>query len=236
MRRFDFAQKKHLKSTIVLLVVALVVLFYFIFTVGFKMLLNTSAFIANTFSEATPVPLNRNSDIYGSINIDDIPIATNSAKIIVSGSVINYGTLNFYINDELVKKQPITSTDIFNIEIGDLERGDNEVYVKALTDDGKNSKKTTVYTVVYKDEKPKLDISDPDENSTTSNPEVTVKGATDREVLVKINDSPVVVDVNGNFDSTVRLKEGENKITVTAQDTAGNLETKTLAVTYRKDD
>lgn len=237
MRKFEFGQKKKMKSTIILLLVGLAVIFYLLFTVGFKLILNTSVFVANMFSKEAPTdPLNKTSDIYGSVNIDDIPIATNSAQIVLTGSVINYSKLDFYINGEVVEKKSMTTTDIFTVEIGDLERGENEVYIKATTEDGKSTKKTPVYKVVYKDEKPKLEISEPADKATLSNPEVTVKGSTDQEVLIKVNDMPVVVDVNGGFDSSVRLKEGDNTIVITASDTAGNTEEKTLTVTYRKED
>lgn len=226
-----------MKSTIALLLVGLAVVVYILLTYGFKLILNSSIFISDLFSkDEKTAPLNKNSDVYGSVNIDDIPVATNSAKIIVTGSVINYGKLEFYLNGEAVESKKMTTTDLFSVEIGDLERGENEVYVKALTEDGKNTKKTPVYKVVYKDEKPKLDISEPSDNSTVSTQEVTVKGSTDKEVLIKVNDLPVVVDVKGSFDATVKLKDGDNTITITASDTAGNVETKTLKVTYRKED
>jgi hypothetical protein len=237
MKKFEFGQRRKMKTTIIWLLLGLAITFYLLFTVGFKLLLNTSIFVANMFSKNTPTsPLNKTSDVYGSVNIDDIPVATNSAQIILTGSVMNYSKLDFYINDAVVETKNMTTTDIFTVEIGDLERGENEVYIKATTEDGKNTKKTTVYKVTYKDEKPKLEISEPADKATVPNPEVTVKGTTDKEVLIKINDLPVVVDVNGGFDSVVRLKEGDNTITITAGDTAGNLETKILTVTYRKED
>ena len=46
---------------------------------------------------------------------------------------------------------------------------------------------------------------------------------------------PVVVDANGNFEISVRLKDGDNQITAKAQDIAGNEEIKTIKVTYQKD-
>lgn len=226
-----------MKSTIVILLAGLVILFYFLFTVGIKLILNSSVFVANMFSKNSPAaPLNKTTDVYGSVDIEDIPVATNSAKIIVNGSVVNYTKLDFYLNGEVVETKDMTANEIFNIEIGDLEKGKNEVYIKARTEDGQNTKKTQVYEVLYKDEKPKLDISEPADRATVSSPEVTIKGTTDKEVLIKVNDLPVVVDVNGNFDSTVRLKEGDNSISVKAEDIAGNVEGKTLTVTYRKED
>ena len=44
-----------------------------------------------------------------------------------------------------------------------------------------------------------------------------------------------MVDANGSFETSVRLKDGDNQIVATAQDIAGNVETKTIKVTYQKD-
>jgi len=70
---------------------------------------------------------------------------------------------------------------------------------------------------------------------TTNNQEIKVKGNTDKETYIHINDIPVVVDANGAFETSVRLKDGDNQINATAVDIAGNIETKTLKVIYQKD-
>ena len=125
--------------------------------------------------------------------------------------------------------------DVFSEEIGDLEKGDNNFYIQAKSKDSKIKKNTITYKVFYKNEKPKLDISEPSDNSTTNNQEIKVKGSTDRETYVRVNDLPVVVDASGGFETTVRLKDGDNQIVITASDIAGNMETKFLKTTYQKD-
>ena len=236
MRPFNFGSRRQFKTNVVLLVVALLVVFYLLFTVGFKFLLNSSVFFANIFSRETPEPLNKTNDVYGSVDVDQIPVATNSATIVVSGSVVNYDLLVFYINGKRVKEKELAGTDSFSEEVGDLQKGNNEVYVKAETSDGKNKKTTDTYTDLYKPEKPKLEISEPADRSTVHTTEVTVKGKTDKEVYIRVNGLPVVVNAQGDFDATVRLKDGENTITIEATDVAGNLESKTLVVTYQKED
>jgi len=200
------------------------------------MLLNTSIFVANIFNKNEVIPLAKNEDVYGAINIDDIPSATNSAKIVISGSVVNYTVLRFYINDEKVKEKEISASDNFSEEIGDLVSGNNEVYIKASTKDGKNSKKTEVFQVFYNNEKPKLEISEPADNSKTSKPDILIKGMTDKEVFIKINDLPVVVNANGNWETNIKLKDGDNLIAITASDLAGNTESKTITVNYQKEE
>lgn len=234
MGRLERVQEKKMMNTIIMYVVILFVVLYFIFTFGIKLLLNTSSFISGIFPQPSTKPLSKTEDSFSAIDISSIPQATNSAKIIISGSVLNFDSLVFYLNKVKVKEVDSPS-DIFNEEIGDLEKGENSVYILAKSKDSKTEKSTITYKVFYKSEKPKLEISEPSDNSTTSNQEIKVKGSTDKETYIHINDMPVVVDANGNFEISVRLKDGDNQITAKAQDIAGNEEIKTIKVTYQKD-
>lgn len=234
MGRLERVQEKKMKNTIIMYVVILFVVLYFIFTFGIKLLLNTSSFISGLFPQPSNKPLSKTEDSFSAIDITSIPQATNSANIIVSGSVLNFDTLTFYLNKVKVKEVDSPS-DIFNEEIGDLEKGENSIYILAKSKDSKTEKSTITYKVFYKSEKPKLEISEPSDNSTTNNQEIKIKGSTDIETYIHINDLPVVVDVNGNFETIVRLKDGDNQITAKAQDIAGNEEIKTIKVTYQKD-
>jgi len=104
-----------------------------------------------------------------------------------------------------------------------------------LSSDNKSKKSTNTYTILFKEEKPKLEISQPNDKDKISQSEILLKGVTDKEIFVKVNDLPIVVDANGNFQTTIRLKEGDNTIVITASDIAGNFETKNLTVTYQKE-
>ena len=234
MGRLERVQEKKMKNTIILYIVILVLVLYFIFTFGIKLLLNSSSFISGLFPQPKAEPLSKTEDTFSSIDVNSVPQATNSARFIISGSILNFDILDFYINAKKVKEIE-SSSDTFSEEIGDLEKGDNNVYVLAKSRNSKIEKNTITYKVFYKNEKPKLDISEPSDNSTTNNQEIKVKGSTDKETYVRVNDLPVVVDAGGNFETMVRLKDGDNQIVITASDIAGNMETKFLKVIYQKD-
>ncbi|MEK7110208.1 MAG: hypothetical protein AAB876_03210 [Patescibacteria group bacterium] len=234
MGRLEKVQEKKLKNKIILYFAVFLLVIYFIFTFGIRLLLNTSSFISGLFPQPSAKPLSKIEDNFSSIDISSIPQATNSARIIITGSILNFDVLEFYINAKKVTEIEFSS-DTFSEEIGDLEKGDNNIYIKAKSKDNKIEKNTITYKVFYKDEKPKLEITEPLDNLTTNNQEIKVKGGTDKETYVRVNDLPVVVDANGNFETTVRLKDGENQIVATAQDIAGNIETKTQKIIYQKD-
>lgn len=174
-------------------------------------------------------------DFYGNVSIDNIPSATNSAKFFVSGSQNNFDSLDFYLNGDKVDSLSGLDTQSFSKQIGDLKKGENKLYITAKTKDGKHTKETDTVKIFYKGDKPKLEVSDPKDGVTTNNSDVVLKGNTDQNILVKVNDFPVVVSGQGSFQTSLRIKDGENKIVVTAQDDAGNIEKKEITVTYHKD-
>ena len=235
MSRHQSLQQRQFMTKIIGLIVILVLVLYFIFTIGIRLLLSASVFVANLTSKKTINQLVKTDDTYGSIDIDSLPTATNSSRIIVGGSVSNLSTVDFFLNSEKVKEILLNSSDLFSEEIGDLHKGQNIIYVQGSLRDSKNIKKSREFTVIYKPDKPKLDMSEPSDKSKTQKQEIKIKGSTDKEVFIKINELPVVVDAQGNFEATVQLKDGENIFTVIAIDIAGNVETKTISVTYQKE-
>jgi len=227
---------KNISKTIYIYLFLIVLTVILIFTVGFKLILNSSIFIANFFNNKKEVPFSKTTETYGSLTIDNIPVATNTPEIVIGGSVINYEKIQFYLNEKKVKEIKPYSSDSFSETIGDLKEGNNSIYLKASTSDKNSVKKSDTFNVLLKTTMPKLEISEPSDTATVSDREISIKGQTDKEVFVKVNELPVTVDVNGNFQTTVRLTEGENKISVTAEDIASNIESKILTITYQKED
>jgi hypothetical protein len=234
MSRLEKIQRKNfIKSLIILLILLFLLLFSFI-TIGLNIILTASSFIYQTFkkNELTITPSQEN---FALIDIISIPPATNSAQFLVSGNTLNVDVLEIFINDKKTKEISLSS-DTFTTVVGDLEEGENTVYFVGKDKNKKTVKKTNPYTIIYKLEKPTLTIKEPVDGETTEKEEIKVVGSTDKETFIKINDIPVVVDALGNFQSTVKLQTGENKIKITAEDQAGNIEEKILTVNYQKED
>jgi len=226
---------KNLSKNIFYLIILFLFLLIFIFTIGFRLLLNSSVFIANFFSKKTPETLTKIDNHYGSIFIDNIKTATNSPSISIDGSFVNFDKIEFYLNDKKVKEINNPSTDTFSETVQDLKIGENTIYLKGINTEENFSKKTQKYTVFYKNEKPKLEIFEPKNEEQTNKNEIKISGETDKEVFVKINSLPITVDALGKFTTTLRLSEGENNIEIIAEDIAGNIETKTIKIIYQKD-
>ncbi len=218
-------QKRLVKIGIVLFV--LIILFFWF---GIPFVINSSISLANLFGKKKEITTQR--ETLRDIRISDLPEATNSASFIVSGTVSNFDRVAFYLNGAKVKDIASGSSGEFSEELDGLRPGDNQLYAQGKTDDEKIKKDKQTYTIIYKNGKPKLELSEPSDGLKTNHTEVKVSGKTDKDVTIKVNNLPVVTDPGGNFQTSIKLSNGDNKIIVTAQDKAGNAEEKTLTVNY----
>ena len=75
-----------------------------------------------------------------------------------------------------------------------------------------------------KTEKPKLEVSQPNDNTKTNKQEIKIEGKTDKETYIKVNGQPVVVDSQGAFQTLLKLNDGDNSIEIIAEDIVGNQE------------
>lgn len=234
MTRLDQHRKKQFTSRIFTVAILLIIIIAFIFFVGIKLLLNASIFISNLTEKDVKNEEQKQEDFYGTINIDSIPVATNSAEIAIEGTALNFDILKVYLNNNKVKEVDVSS-ERFTLKIGNLEDGENEIYIIAEEEKNNEKKSSKTYIVIYKKSKPKLEINEPENNSKTSKNEVNVIGETEKETEVRINGFPVVIDANLTFEKSVKLSEGENTIEVEAEDIAGNIEKKEIKIIYEKD-
>ena len=225
-------RKKYYQQFIIYIFLFILVLAFFA-TIGLKILINTSLFIAGlSQTKQTTEKEVGNDTILFPPEITDIPVATNSATIKISGRAQEKKAITIFVNDEN-QKELIATEDGFETEIT-LNEGENEVYVEIADEEKKLSKKSPIYKVFYKNKKPELLIGTPVDGERVIRDEVVINGQTDSDASVKINGSPAVTDSEGTFSHTVRLKEGENRIEVTAADDAGNTETKIITVIYER--
>lgn len=68
---------------------------------------------------------------------------------------------------------------------------------------------------------PSLSVSSPKENSTVTSEEIAVKGTTDSNNTLLVNNNSTYVDANGNFTKTITVFSGKNTITIVATNRFG---------------
>ena len=75
-----------------------------------------------------------------------------------------------------------------------------------------------------------LEIIEPKENVTYNNPSIKVSGKTSAYAEVYVNDIQTKADEKGYFSLNYNLDEGENLLTITANDQDGNYAEKEITV------
>lgn len=234
MSRLEKHQNKQIVQRIFIAIVLFVAAIIFFFSVGIRMLVSFTLFLNQMANGNSKQQTLQKTEQFNSVNLDPIPSATSSAEMWFSGTALNFDALEIYLNDE--KQDEISISDTFSGQVKGLEKGENKVHFIAKSTTTKDTKKTPIYTVLFKNDKPKLEIQEPNDNARTNKEDIKVSGSTDIETEIRINGQPIIVDVQGKFTSLLRLKDGENKITITAEDIVGNQEIKELKITYSKDD
>lgn len=234
MSRLEKHQNKQIAQRIAIAVVLFIAFIIFFFNVGIKMLVSFTLFLNQLANGGSKQQISQQAESFNTVNIDPIPSATNSATLIFSGTALNFDKLEIYVNDE--KQEEITISDTFSGEIKGLEKGTNTVRFIAKSSTSKETKKTPSYDILYKNDKPKLEIQEPNDNTKTNKEDIKISGLTDKETTIRVNGQPLIVDVSGKFTTMFRLKNGENKIQITAEDIVGNQEKKDLTITYSKDE
>lgn len=234
MSRLERHQNKTFIQKMAIAVVLFIAFVIFFFSIGIKVLVSFTLFLNQLANGGNKQQTTEQKKVFNTVAIDPIPSATNSGTILFSGTALNFDSLEIYLNNE--KLDEIDISDTFSGEVKGLEKGENTIYFIAKSSETKETKETDPYEVLYKNEKPKLDIQEPSDNSRTNKEDIKVAGQTDKETSIRINGQPIITDSEGKFSTMVRLKDGENKIQIVAEDIVGNQEQKELKVTYSKDD
>lgn len=227
------SSKDQSKQNIMYLII-LVLLIIFFATIGFKFVINASLWLSgNGSTDSTTEQKSDTDELLLAPELYDAPDATNSAEIRVSGRGTLDTTLRIYVNDAIVDTMKQDQED-FEASIP-LENGTNTIYLQTKDAKRKQSKDSEIYTVLVLKEKPSLSIASPKDGEVFDKDTTTLSGETDQNVSIHINGAPVVVAADGTFKKELRLKEGDNQLTVRATDIAGNTEVIEMKIRYEKD-
>ena len=236
MSRLENHNKKVARKRLLTTFILIGIVIIFFFNSGIALLIDGSVAISRFLGGNKTDDAAQSAPEFGVVEIDEIPTATNSAAIIVSGRAHNMDIVYAYVNGDKRDEIEVDKDGTFTTEIDSLTPGENEVYVAGTTSNKKEKKETSSYTVTYANDKPTVEISEPFDGLRTPRNEIKVSGTvkSGSGTVVRINGSPAVVGQGGVFSSFVKLNEGENTITVTVSDNAGNTDEKTLKVIYEK--
>ncbi len=229
LRRFE---EKKLQKRLILMISAIVGIILFFGIFGFRMLVGISLLLDRSSGiSVTPTP----ALLFPPL-LDPIPEATNTAKIIISGSAPADTSVLIFVNDTEVKNGSVNTEGLFSFNGIPLKDGKNIITAMVRDAQGNSSQPTDEYPIVYKKAGPALEVNTPESDMTINGGEnkYTVNGKVEDQSKVTVNDRFVVLKPDGGFSYTMDLTEGVNAVKVIATDIAGNTTTIERQITYFK--
>lgn len=161
--------------------------------------------------------------------------STNSAQINIKGYAAPNSKVALYLDDE--KKDTVDTQEDGSFEIKEikLSLGTNNIYGKSIDEKNQESLPSKTFKIIFNNEKPTLNISEPEDNKNIKGGDKKVKiaGNTKINAQVFINDSQIIVDRDGKFESEQPLNEGDNNFNIKAVDTASNFTDVSRKVIYQ---
>jgi hypothetical protein len=220
MRRSEKKAKNRMIFTIVLVIV----LGYALLVWILPTLIGSLSFV-NKFKKQ-PVAIQVVEDTTIAPPVLNIPYeATSTGTIKVHGYAQPHTKVEIYLEDVVASSITTNADGEFVSDDIDLTLGTNNLSGKTVDEKNHSSLSSKPIRIIYDNEKPKLDVSSPsDGHQQKGDRRITVSGSTDPDdsVSVSVNNSRVVTNGSGGFSHSVELSDGDNTITITATDSAGN--------------
>jgi hypothetical protein len=163
------------------------------------------------------------------------PEAIKTNPLTLNGFAESGSKVQIYLNNSQYKDVLAAEDGTFMADNINLTEGQNILYAIALDDALNQSQASTKVSVILDTKEPLLEISQPQNNARFTGEKqrkIQIFGKTEVEASLTINNSSEILDKDGNFSSTLTLNEGDNTITITALDLAGNKTEKQIKVTY----
>lgn len=160
--------------------------------------------------------------------------ATNSAGFSIRGIAEPGTTVYLSRNEAEVTSLTVPEEGIFEFEKVALEEGKN-VFTSVAVDEAGNKSQTSSKSIVNFDTSaPPLQIMSPTDRQKFSGKDakIEIKGKTDTECHVTINERVAIVGNDGSFNLQLGLNPGENPLVIISTDSAGNMARKELSVEY----
>ncbi|TSC63686.1 MAG: hypothetical protein G01um101493_367 [Microgenomates group bacterium Gr01-1014_93] len=159
--------------------------------------------------------------------------ATNSARIDIKGFATANAKVRLYVDDDLKSDSDVESDGSFIARNIPLNLGTNSISGKSVDEKNKESLASKNIRLIYDNEEPILEVSEPQDNLTVKEKKVKISGKTDKNAQIYINDLQVIVNSEGGFQKDQLLNDGDNIITVKAIDSASNFTEITKKVIFQ---
>lgn len=163
------------------------------------------------------------------------PAATNSAKLSINGFGEAGAEAVLILDLEEVGRTEINEEGQFEFDLP-LNEGENELVVYSIDQAENESRQTRNYLITLDTEAPSIELEQPQDGESfelRKNQLIEIKGKTEPNSRVFINERLVYANDEGSFSTRFQLSEGENKIKFRVIDQAGNVSEKEMTVNFR---
>lgn len=161
--------------------------------------------------------------------------ATNSASLSFGGFAEPGSKVTVLLNNEEINSVVVDSQGKFMFSDIQLQKGFNWIGAYAEDEARNKSAEAKKQQVLYDNQPPELNIEKPQSNQQFFGSEqrrIEVRGTTEPDARLQVNDRLVVVSNNGSWYTFLTLVDGEQTIKVTATDEAGNETSSEVKVSY----
>lgn len=224
-------QKKS-RNTLILSILGIIAIIFLMLGYGLPLISDASFLFGRVTSSPDEQNQTKDEEFLAAPDLDTLPEATKEELVTITGTSLGGEKVEIYLNGSL-EEEAIVKDGSFEKEIK-LTEGGNIIKAKAIKRELESEFSNTVNISLIK-EGPDLSIDSPGDNSELkgANP-IEVKGKTDPDVTVTINDFQALSSSDGSYSYMLTLKEGGNEIKVVAVDAAGNKTEKTIHVNYSR--
>lgn len=206
---------------IVLLSILSVIIIILIFTIGVPLLGGFADLLGRILGNKNSSDSTLSATPSAPI-LENLPSATNSAALAVSGFASDGNKVEIFLNSNKVGEADVAAGK-FNYQSVNLTSGDNQISAKSLSASGKESDSSVVSKVILDTAAPKLTVDNPSEGQSFSGvSKIVVEGTSDANDEVLANGFLAKVGSDGKYEVAIPLSDGDNTIEVKAIDNAGN--------------
>lgn len=227
-----FARKSKRNFIITLILTGLILYFTFKWILPF--FIGGVSFIKDTINSNPKISSTQEANNLAPPVLNIAYEATNTAQIDISGYGTPHSKVTLFLDDQAAQTIDVSSEGTFTFTKVPLKFGTNNIYAKTI-DQNKVSLPSKEIKVILDNEKPSLNILEPDDNKQIQggDKKVKVAGKTEAGSKIFINDNQTIVDSEGNFLTELSLNEGDNIISIKAVDFASNSTEVQRKVTYK---
>lgn len=213
--------EKKAKRNLILSISIFLILGYFLFSWGIPVIIGG----LSVFNKFKPAQISEKVEDTGlAPPVLNIPFeSTNSAKIKIAGYATQNSKVEIYLDDNLATELSTDSDGKFDTDELTLTEGINNIHGVTKNDDKKSLPSKTI-KISYSNDTPQLELSEPNDGQEIkgSDKKVRVSGKVDNQNPVTVNGVTVVVNSDGNFQTSIPLNDGENLIIISATNDFGN--------------